>query len=331
MKIQRQSNIELCRLFAIASIVLVHSLGEYILPGHDEAARPVYAWMYVCNSVGILGVNAFLLISGYFSVKSKKAAYANLLYMCFFYLLVRIGICVATGVSIPSSIFLFVSKSNWFVPMYIGLLLLSPVLNSYIDKADKRSLGLLTLAVIAYDVWSDWYPGGVNERSGFSMIHFIAMYFAGRYIGLHGVGQIVSRLAPVALLLLVVLSSWLTYYVVQHGLNSSIMFKLSANNSPFVITAAISLFLTFRGLHIRHCRLLNHCARSVLGILLFHTFAPSNAFLSQIYSALYDNYHGITLFILWLSCVLLTMAVGIAIDQIRIYTYDRLFVSHVKE
>ncbi len=324
MKIERQSNIELCRLFAIASIVLTHSLGEYVIPGLGQTTRPAYWWMTVGNSIGILGVNTFLLISGCFSVKSKKTAYMNLLYMCLFYLFVRIGICVAMGISIPSSLFLFVSKSSWFIPMYIGLLLLSPVLNGYIDKADKRSLGLMTLIILVYDVWSDWYPGGINERSGFTIIHFMAMYFAGRYIGLHGVGNRVSRLAPVALLLLVSIISFLTFYIIRRGWDASIMLKLIANNSPLVITASIALFLTFKGWHIRQSKLINHCARSVLGILLFHSSAMAHTFLTQHYNALYDNYHGIALFALWIGSVLLTMAAGMAIDQIRIYTYDKI-------
>lgn len=321
---KRQSNIELCRLFAIACIVITHSVGEYIIPGQGEVARPAYWWMAVGSSLGVLGPNIFVLISGLFSVKSKKAAYMNLLYLCLFYLFVRIGVCVVTGNSIPSTTFLFVSKSNWFVPMYLGLLLLAPVLNSYIDKTDKRTLGLMTLALLAYDVWSDWYPGGLTERGGYTIINFIAMYFAGRYIGLHGVGKLVSRLAPIAFMLCISVTSFLTFYAIQRGLDSWVIFKLSANNCPLVMAASLSLFLTFKGMNLGHSKLINHCAKSVLGILLFHSFSASHAFLTQHYNTLYDNYKGLALFGFWIGSVLLTVVVGIAIDQIRIYTYDKL-------
>lgn len=320
---KRQSNIELCRLFVIVSIVLTHSLGEYIIPGLGETSRPALWWMTVCDSLGILGPNTFLLISGYFSMKSKKAAYMNLLYMCLFYLFVRVGICFATGVSVPSSVFLFVSLSNWFIPMYIGLLLLAPVFNDYIDKTDKKTLGLMTLALLAYNVWSDWYPGGLNERGGHTIINFIAMYFAGRYIRLHGVGKMVSRLAPIAFLILVSTISVLTYLIIQRGWDSWVMFKLTINNCPLVMAASLSLFLTFMNMNLGHSKLINHCAKSVLGILLFHSFSASHAFLVQHYRMLYDNNQGIALFALWMGSVLLTVVVGIAIDQIRIYTYDR--------
>ena len=321
---KRQSNIELCRLFAIFGIVLTHSVGEYILPGQGEVTRPAYWWMAVCSSLGVLGPNIFVLISGFFSVKSKKKAYMSLLYMCLFYLFVRIGICLVTGVGIPSYVFLFVSKSNWFVPMYIGILLLAPLLNNYIDKTNKRTLGLMTLAILVYDVWSDWYPGGLNEENGHTIINFIAMYFAGRYIGLHGVGKLVTRLAPIAFLLLISVTSLLTFYAVQRGWDSWVIFKLSANNCPLVMAASLSLFLTFNGLNLRSNKLINHCAKSVLGILLFHSFSASHAFLTQHYNSLYDNNQGIALFGLWMGSALLTVVVGIMIDQLRIYTYKCL-------
>lgn len=324
IKKERQSNIELCRLLAIICIVLVHSVGEYIIPDQGEVARPAYWWMAVCSSLGVLGPNIFLLISGLFSVKSKMTAYMSLLYMCLFYLFVRIVICVVTGVDIPSYTFLFVSKSNWFIPMYIGLLLLAPVLNDYIDKTDKRTLGLMTLAILVYDVWSDWYPGGLNEENGHTIINFIAMYFAGRYIGLHGVGKQVTRLAPIAFLLFISVSSFLTFYAIQRGWDSWVIFKLSANNCPLVMAASLFLFLTFKGMNLGHSKLINHCAKSVLGILLFHSFSASYDFLTQHYRALYDNNQGIALFALWIGSALLTVVVGIAIDQIRIYTYGRI-------
>lgn len=322
MKTERQSNIELCRLLAIVCIVLAHSVGEYIIPDLGETGRPALWWMTVCDSLGILGPNTFLLISGYFAMKSKKAAYLNLLYLCLFYLLVRIGVCVALGVSVPSYIFFFVSKSNWFIPMYIGLLLLAPVLNNYIDKTDKRTLGLMTLAILAYDVWSDWYPGGLNDRSGYTIINFIAMYFVGRYLGLYGVGKMITRLAPIAFLLLISVTSFLTFYAVQRDYESWVIFKLSANNCPLVMAASLCLFLTFKGIDLGHSKLINHCAKSVLGILLFHSFSASHSFLTQHYNSLYDHHQGFALVGLWLGSVLLTVVAGIAIDQIRIYTYN---------
>lgn len=321
LKKERQSNIELCRLLAIVCIVLTHSVGEYIIPDLGETERPALWWMTVCDSLGILGPNTFLLISGYFAMKSKKAAYINLLYLCLFYLLVRIGVCMALGVSVPPYIFFFVSKSNWFIPMYIGLLLLAPVLNNYIDNTDKRTLGLMTLAILFYDVWSDWYPRSLEDEGGHTIINFIAMYFVGRYIRLHGVGKQVLRLAPIAFLLLVAALSVFTYFVIQRGWDSWVLYQLTINNCPLVIAASVCLFLTFKGMNLGHSKLINHCAKSVLGILLFHSFSASYDFLTQHYRALYANHQGFALFALWIGSALLTVVVGIAIDQIRILTF----------
>lgn len=71
MATQRQSNIELCRLLSILLVMLVHtthsplvdlnSIGELLLEGFS-----------------IIGVNVFVLITGYFSTTPKKTSLINL-------------------------------------------------------------------------------------------------------------------------------------------------------------------------------------------------------------------------------------------------------------
>ncbi len=64
----RQSNIELLRivaiLFVICHHIIVHGLKIYDMP--IEA----YPWLYsFVNCICYVGVNVFILISGYFSIK----------------------------------------------------------------------------------------------------------------------------------------------------------------------------------------------------------------------------------------------------------------------
>ena len=75
----RQSNIELCRILSIVLVILVHTTFQSL--GAD------------CSSLGILmlaafsiiGVDVFVLITGYFSAEPKKNSLANLLFICFFW------------------------------------------------------------------------------------------------------------------------------------------------------------------------------------------------------------------------------------------------------
>lgn len=319
---ERQSNIELCRIFAIFCIVFSHSLSPFLFGG--GAARPDCWWMAVMGHISTMGVNTFILIAGYFSVKSKKTAYLNLLYICFFYLLVRLAICAFTGVRPTLNMFLFVSRSSWFIPMYIGLLLLSPMLNGYIDNIDKKTLTMMVVALLVFDFWSDWIPGGVNNRSGFNVMHFIAMYFVGRYLKLCGIKNSLVRFAPVVWLSLLAVISAAVYYIIYKGLDANLLLKLIAFNNPLIIVASIALFLSFTRIDLGSNRVINHCAKSVLGILLLHECTVSRIVLSRNYDFCFNHYSGITLFLVWLTCVLVTVLAGILIDQVRIFSYGKI-------
>ena len=91
----RLSNIELCRIFAIICVLLVHSdfaaLGG---PGNlDETSLGLIA----TECFSIIGVNVFVLITGYFSVFPKKKSLFNLSYCCFYYGMMKIGFDIFMG------------------------------------------------------------------------------------------------------------------------------------------------------------------------------------------------------------------------------------------
>lgn len=127
IKTFRQSNIELCRIFAILLVLLVHSnFGWCGWPSNLDSCRPS---MLLVEALSIIGVNVFILITGYFSANLKTKSMINLLYICVFYALLKVVVGASTGHFVIKDMF-FISGSNWFIPSYIGLLLLSPWLNA---------------------------------------------------------------------------------------------------------------------------------------------------------------------------------------------------------
>ncbi len=123
----RQTNIELCRIFAIVLVVLVHSNFAWCgWPADMASLRPP---MLFVEAIAIIGVNVFVFITGWFSASIKYKSIVNLLYICLFYAIIRLVIGYFTGHFNPKYI-LFLSSSNWFIPSYIGLLLLTPWLNA---------------------------------------------------------------------------------------------------------------------------------------------------------------------------------------------------------
>ena len=73
----RQSNIEILRIVAMLLIVL-HHLCIY---GIESGGFIIQA----LDSITIIGVNIFLLISGFFSIKLRWSSLLNLFFLCLFF------------------------------------------------------------------------------------------------------------------------------------------------------------------------------------------------------------------------------------------------------
>lgn len=133
----RSSNIELCRLFAIFLVLLIHSVFASL--GVPEKLSMSSACLIMGESFGIIGVNVFVLISGYFSIKPTRQKFLFILYTCLFYAALRIGVGLIMG-QVNFKYVFFISQSNWFVFTYLVLMLIAPVLNLWIGSVNKNKL-----------------------------------------------------------------------------------------------------------------------------------------------------------------------------------------------
>ena len=133
MTTERQSNIELCRLASILLVMLVHSTSQSL--GGDMSLGAL-----MLESFSVIGVNVFILITGYFSATPKKISLLNIAFICLFWMIVKLVCRYECGQSIKYEHLFFITTSNWFIANYLGLLFLAPILNSFCNSASKRAL-----------------------------------------------------------------------------------------------------------------------------------------------------------------------------------------------
>lgn len=110
----RQSNLELCRIVAILLVVLLHS--NFGWCGWPSSIDDCNIPMLFVEAFAIVGVNVFVMITGYFSTNLKTKSIINLFYICLFYAVVRLLYGVQQDMLIPRIFSLF--------PVLIGLSLL---------------------------------------------------------------------------------------------------------------------------------------------------------------------------------------------------------------
>lgn len=195
----RDSNIELLRLLAMFLVLVVHA-DFFSLDSptqNDIIVAPTNAFFrFFFESLSIVCVNVFVLISGWFSIRSNVKSFCNFIFQCLFFLIGIYIVLLILGMTSLSVKGLagcfFMLKWNWFIKAYIGLYILSPVLNAFIKNADKRTYENVLIAFFVFQTVYSWFTGAaLFFESGYSTMSFIGLYLLAQYLKLYQLKKIV--------------------------------------------------------------------------------------------------------------------------------------------
>lgn len=247
---ERKSNIELLRIIAMIMIVVFHcnyySLG---VPGKEEIiSSPLLSfWRVFAEQICVVGVNVFVLISGWFGIKPSLKGLCSLLFQVFFWgaIILLIGLVLHLDIPVKSSLMVFwFGGYYWFVIAYIGLYVLSPMLNAFIEKASPKQFLTVLICFFTVEFIYGWFIDSDSFSGGYSIISFVGLYLLARYIRLHS--AYLKTTKPVLDILVYFLMTLIPAIVSFVGIkNSWKQFFPLHYTSPFVITAAVSLLLFF--------------------------------------------------------------------------------------
>ena len=149
-KAPRQSNLELSRILAMYLIVMHHFSVHGGVPIWSGSA-PLSFNFYLdqlLSTGGKIGVNLFVLITGYFLAK-KFSKFSSLIYLwiktfsyviVFFLLFCALGLHPFNWSSLISCFFPIRNDFYWFVSAYFLLILLSPFITIGIKALGQRKL-----------------------------------------------------------------------------------------------------------------------------------------------------------------------------------------------
>jgi surface polysaccharide O-acyltransferase-like enzyme len=277
VKNQRKSNFELLRILSMLMIVIWHVCVHGIEKNGDfsnmtEINNFIY---YLIKSLTVVGVNIYILISGYFLCKSKyklqktvRLVFETFVFSMGIYLtLVTFGFVTFSIKTLVTSLFPVFFGEYWFVSVYLVLYLLSPYLNLVITNLTKEShLKMLSLLFAIDCVWQFIY-GGINlgVNYGVGLFHFIFLYLLSSYIREYGF--VIKNLKKSHYIFIYILLS-LTISIGGFVLSGKID-RIYAYNSPLVVCMAYSIFMFFKHLSIKS-NVINKSAVYVFGIYLIH-------------------------------------------------------------
>lgn len=192
---ERKYGFDLLRIVSMLFIVTLHYLGVggafyNIYDGYLPTNAANYIIASIFEALSIVGVNCFVLISGYFLSRGKYKAKKITSLWCnvIFYSLIFFALkCIKGGFDVSNfirSFFPITMSTYWFITVYIALYLLSPFINKLCDTLSEREFRrLITILVIIFSVWKSVIPIAetIDTRKGYSLTWFIVLYLIGAY------------------------------------------------------------------------------------------------------------------------------------------------------
>lgn len=280
---ERDSNIELLRIVATFMILVVHCNGWFLRDwGGITTWSAGQGWLVgvsraLIQSLSCIGVNCFVLISGFFSIKPKFKSVINLYSILLFFYLLCYGLSVYVGDSLFSwrklgnCFFAFSAGGNWFVQSYLILMLLSPILNAFVERCNEKTLSvyILTYMALMYYFSAVWNAEKFLFAHGYSFTTFICLYLIGRYVRIYGLVRASNY------------PKWSVWIAFAGSIVLMTFFHFVCNNegrwlsyeSPFLIVSATLLLVCFAQLNISS-KFVNWIAPSCLAVFIFHTSSP---------------------------------------------------------
>ena len=331
-KSMRQSNMELLRIVAMFLVLVVHadffSLGT---PTQESCqATPLFAWgQFFVQSMAIVCVNVFVLLSGWFAIKPRWKSFLNFMFQCFFFSIGTYLVCLCVGLSelslqgIASCFFL--TDFYWFIIAYIGLYLFAPVVNTFIETAGRVALRNFLVAFFVFQTLYAWCSNGAMFLlSGTNTLSFIGLYALARYIRLYpSKYTTLSSKKYFFLFLLMALICGTAIYLLTSCGAEFLIGRFYTYVSPVVIISSLFLLLAFSRLNITS-KFINWVASSCFAVYLLHVNPNVIGHFCNIVSNIVQSQKGVMVLLCLFAFLSAVFVVSVLIDKIRILLWNSL-------
>lgn len=281
MKIDRNSNFELLRIFSMFLIVLHHLLYHGGAVFMENCANRYIS--FFLNVGGKVGVSCFVLISGYFLFNSKFKINKifNLVLDVFTYsvpfLIIAYlsGFFDISGKDIIENIFSILFLKYWFITAYIGLYMIFPMLNKIIKNSSQCMMNLYFVILF---IMLSVIPTIINNSPfGNNVILFSFLYLIGAYIRCYEnqIDKMINSkwyILSSVILWLIIGSSSLVIVTVSNFVPALAKGAIFFHNqdSVFSIILSISIFMVFKNLKVGKSNIINIVASTVFGVYIIH-------------------------------------------------------------
>ena len=280
MSNSRNNNFDILRIIAMLMIIIHHitindfGLQKYLVSNEMILSNKQTLILIIINSLVVIGVNIFFLLSGYFRINLSLKKIINLI-ACVYLLY---GIITTIGILLGFVPFNNTTIKNllnpfglyWFLLAYLLIALLSPILNLVIKKITKKqSISLFIIIILFFVLYPNIDDGVTNINSGYSLIWGLSLYIIG---GLINKFKVMNKKGILLYFIFAIINS-ITIYLLFKGNRFDLAWKQYSYNNILVFLQSISLFIGFNSLkkQIGNHKIISLFASSTLITYLFHS------------------------------------------------------------
>lgn len=278
----RDSRFELLRIICILGITLHHEVLHSHIMELDMGLNRMIAQF--CIMGGKLGVNVFVLISGYFCVQSnvfgKKILKNILTTLIYSWLLLGVFVIPTyknfTLTRLLRSCFPITFGGYWFMTAFIGLMIFAPWLNLLVRQmSEKLYKNLLIVLFVMLSV----IPTFTGEETWSSdIVWFVYLYLIAGYISMYGDNSmLIKRIGKGHSVIGFVMLMWgisivlsLVSIYVTPAIKYINYFAMSMD-SVIMLPTSISVFAFFRCLRPFTNKKINYITKHILGAYLIQS------------------------------------------------------------
>lgn len=332
---QRSSNFELLRILCVIFIIMHHYSAHGVegLTEHTLTINKVIEQILTIG--GKIGVNCFVLLTGYFMVNStfQYKKLLKLILEVFFYSALSMIIFYSLGLSkynftvVKESLFPLTYDMYWFATAYVVMYILTPFINPFIKRLSQ--VNHLKLILLLVTLWSIIPVFTFGQAPGYSNLGwFILLYMIAAYIKLYPhnyfnkcTGNMVVAFLSYMIIILSIIM--LNILGVENSTYADHVTYLREMNMFPTLLCSTSLFLGFKNLKIRNNKVINTISISAFGVYLIH----DNYFVGPfLWKEVFKNTMYLDSPLLLLHAIITTLIVFCVctiIDQMRLNIFER--------
>lgn len=344
-KVSRNYGIDLLRIISMLGVVFLHVLGHGGILSLDLS--PVnFSMVWFIEILAYPAVNCFVLISGYIGYKEEKIfpKIKNLLNLAFTVAFYSVSLFLIFKFFGPEtlglkelvkSFFPIILKNYWFFTAYVGLFLLSPMLNLLVYKSNFKHAFIYLAVFSLFSIISTVYDS-FSLIGGYSVIWFVLIYLLGAIIKKYNFSKLFSKKIWLVVLLSAFIITWISKIILHF---SNIPFLVSHSGqlvnyvSPTIVLMAIALLCLSSKIY---CRPTFSCiilffATSAFSVYLIHDNTLVREYLiSKIHSFIGD-FSFVLLTLSIIGCVVAIFLTCILMDKIRMLIFKLIKIDKLSE